>query len=68
MGNRPYLTRTQFEEKLKQEHGKIYTHHFINYPNSTFYYNAEQYFVDNIGLSDNIGIYTNETTYGFHDY
>jgi hypothetical protein len=63
MGNRPYLTRTQFEEKLREEHGEIFTVQFSNYPRSIFYYNRTQYFDEH--SRDNIGIYTNETTYGF---
>lgn len=56
------LTRQQFREKLIEKYGdiEIYTKTWNNYPNSTFYYDTPNF----DGLTENIGIYTNETTYG----
>ena len=55
------LTQEEFEKQLQDKHGekKIYKHCWLNYPRSTFYYDTP----DMDGTTDNIGIYTNATTY-----
>ena len=56
--NKP-LTQKEFENILIEKYCPLYYHKWKNYPNSTFYYNIENY----DSTTDNVGIYTNKTTY-----
>ena len=53
------LSRTEFEDKLIEKHGKIYSKRWWNYPGSIFYYDIENF----DGTTDNIGIYTSSSIY-----
>ena len=53
------LTIEQFEALLQAKHKEVYRKFWSNYPNSIFYYDTPNF----DAVTDNIGIYTNETTY-----
>ena len=57
---REKLTREEFEKRLREKHGEIYTRYWTNYPNSIFYYDRN---TDIDGTTPNIGIYTGEIAY-----
>jgi hypothetical protein len=59
------LTQAQFEARLKETSAVFFRRRWYSYPNSTFYYDQDPDKADH--QLPTIGIYTNETTYGFGD-
>ena len=55
------LTLEQFYKKLKEKHKQVYSKRWSNYPRSIFFYDIPDF----DGATDTIGIYTNESLYGF---
>lgn len=64
MGSCPYITKEEFERRLILKHGEIYKYRWSNLPNSIFYYDKESYYSKDFnGGTEEIGIFTNETTH-----
>jgi len=55
------MTREVYDSKQREKHGAITTRRWANYPNSVFYYKDDGTEIN--GATENIGIYTDSTTY-----